>query len=273
MDATSEEHEDHLTPPYGSLDRRSTFFVATFNLIATIVGGGVLTLPYAFFKCGIIVATIFMVIAAWITNGSLQILCYAARDTGATSYGEVARAAFGQWFEWIVSFFLFLFLSIALVAYMILIRDIWTPLVLDIAWMKSSVICLIGQDDSSTTNFQEQEGNIVLLMILLFLLPCLIQRTLYALRFNCYIGFTSVSILCVALCYQAYYEVIRTMNSHDGTVDESALNSYVWIPRQWGDLLFSFPIFMLSFLCHFNVIAIQGALVAPSRQRMDLVIR
>ena len=45
--------EDHLAPPYDSDERPSNLFVGTFNLIATIIGGGVLSLPIVFEKCGI----------------------------------------------------------------------------------------------------------------------------------------------------------------------------------------------------------------------------
>ena len=45
--------EDHLAPPYDSDERPSNLFVGTFNLIATIIGGGVLSLPVVFEKCGI----------------------------------------------------------------------------------------------------------------------------------------------------------------------------------------------------------------------------
>jgi hypothetical protein len=74
--------DDLLVPSFDSLERKSTILPATFNLVATIVGGGVLSLPLAFEKCGIAVATILMVLAAW-TNQSLQMLCISARQTGA----------------------------------------------------------------------------------------------------------------------------------------------------------------------------------------------
>ena len=57
-----------LVPPFDSEERHSSMLVATFNLVATIVGGGVLSLPFAFQKCGIVLATILMLFAAVITN-------------------------------------------------------------------------------------------------------------------------------------------------------------------------------------------------------------
>jgi hypothetical protein len=65
--------QDHLTPcfdcPHG--DRPSTLFIGAFNLIASIVGGGTLSLPIVFSKCGIVFTTLAMMLSAYITYMSL----------------------------------------------------------------------------------------------------------------------------------------------------------------------------------------------------------
>ncbi len=137
--------QDHLAPPFsasqnddtatdisssgGSSNRPSTLLVGTFNLIATIIGGGVLSLPIAFQKCGIFTTTLFTLLSAYMTYSSLIMLCYSSRRSGGSSYGEVARSAFGEKMEECVSWLLFIFLVFVIAAYMVLIRDIWTPLV------------------------------------------------------------------------------------------------------------------------------------------------
>jgi amino acid permease len=88
-----------LAPEYDSPQRKSPLVVATFNLTATIVGGGVLSLPLAFARCGVVLGTVLMIVAAIITDRSLYLLCLCARQTGATSYGEVGKVAFGKYME------------------------------------------------------------------------------------------------------------------------------------------------------------------------------
>eukprot|EP00523_Entomoneis_sp_CCMP467_P006206 CAMPEP_0168728308 /NCGR_PEP_ID=MMETSP0724-20121128/5617_1 /TAXON_ID=265536 /ORGANISM="Amphiprora sp., Strain CCMP467" /LENGTH=436 /DNA_ID=CAMNT_0008775149 /DNA_START=65 /DNA_END=1372 /DNA_ORIENTATION=+ len=243
--------EDLLAPPFFSDNRRSSILVASFNLLATIVGGGILSLPLVFEKCGVVPATLLLLLAALVTNFSLQQLCLSSRRTGASSYGEVARTAFGDWMEYSVSCLLFIFLLFVLVAYMVLIRDIWTPVI--VAVSGTTEMKLI------TTN-----PNVVLLILLVILSPFLIQKSLYALRFNCYIGFSSVCILCLVLCYRG---VTHPAGQNAGPREIQ----YFKIPTV-ADILFAFPITMLSFCCHFNIVAIQEALVRPSRQRMSRVI-
>lgn len=90
---------DHLTPPFDSSERPSTLFVGTFNLIATVVGGGVLSLPFVFAKCGVAFTTLAMILSAYMTKMSLLMLCFCSRRGGGSSYGEVVRSAFGEKME------------------------------------------------------------------------------------------------------------------------------------------------------------------------------
>mmetsp|Transcript_9177 Transcript_9177/g.13839 ORF Transcript_9177/g.13839 Transcript_9177/m.13839 type:complete len:260 (-) Transcript_9177:92-871(-) len=187
--------QDHLAPPFSACqsgdasNRPSSLLVGTFNLIATIIGGGVLSLPIAFQKCGIFTTTLFMLTSAYMTYMSLITLCYSSRRCGGSSYGEVVRSAFGERMEEGVSWLLFIFLLFVIAAYMVLIRDIWTPLV-------------------GLSMGEEVDGDRMLMGIIVVLLPFLFQRSLHALRWNCYIGFGSILVLCVALCrggFQRYY--------------------------------------------------------------------
>lgn len=53
--------EDHLIPPFNSPLRPSNIIVGAFNLTATIIGGGVLSLPIVFQKCGVLVTTVAVI--------------------------------------------------------------------------------------------------------------------------------------------------------------------------------------------------------------------
>mmetsp|Transcript_26994 Transcript_26994/g.79760 ORF Transcript_26994/g.79760 Transcript_26994/m.79760 type:complete len:105 (-) Transcript_26994:1966-2280(-) len=74
-----------LNPHHECPTRRTGLLPAVFNLVATIVGGGILSVPLAFEKCGVVLATILMVVAAVLTDFSLYIMCSCSRRTGARS--------------------------------------------------------------------------------------------------------------------------------------------------------------------------------------------
>eukprot|EP00980_Cylindrotheca_fusiformis_P016130 scaffold4790_cov98-Cylindrotheca_fusiformis.AAC.14 len=229
---------DELIPDFESTKRQSNLVAATFNLSASIVGGGIMSIPLAFEKCGLVLGSILMLAAAIITERSLYLLCLCARITGASSYGEVGKHAFGTSMEYFISLLLIVVLIFLLIAYMVLVQDIWTS---------------IFQVATGT-----MENNIhrsyVLFAILLFMSPFLVQKTLHALRFNCFVGLASVSVLCVALCHHA----ITT------PLPKPVL---LWTDS-FADVLFAFPIISLSFLSIFNILPIQGSLIQPSRGRM-----
>lgn len=230
---------DIFLPPFDSEKRCSSVVVSIFNLVATIVGGGVLSMPLAFEKCGIVLATFLMVFSALATDRSLYLLCLCSRYTGATSFGEVGGVAFGTWMECVVSMLLFIFLLFVLVAFMILVRDIWTPLV-------------------NGLFLSDVHENIVLFTILVLMSPFLTRRTLYALRFNCYFGFASASILCAGICHHVW---------HDGSVSEVK-----FLPSSTEDALYGFPIITLGFLSSFNILPVHSSLTQPTKKRLGYVL-
>lgn len=257
-----------LVPPFDAPSRQSNTAVAVFNLIATIVGGGVLSLPLAFAKLGIGLATCLMVVAAVVTDQSLYLLCLSARLTGATSYGEVGRVALGPAMETIMAVLLFVFLLFVITAYQVLLRDIWTPLLLVLWWR---VTGSSRHDDDQDHKQPEQEyGNTVLLGMVILLIPFVVQHSLHALRYNCFVGFGSVSLLCAALCHHAFWGTQPTQYSNSN--DDNEDNSMLYMTDQVSNVLFAFPIIMLSYLSHFNILPIQSALQQPSRARTRTVV-
>ena len=141
---------------------------------------------------------------------------------------------------------------------MVLIRDIWTPLV---GMFLGKTVDDEGNDGVS--------GDQVLVGFMIFLLPFLFQRTLHALKWNCYIGFASIIILCSALVRGGFQ---RQHNLHQAEDDDSVYNIDWFKVPSASDALFAFPIIMLAFLCQFNVLSIQNTLQRPTRKRMSHIV-
>ena len=252
---------EFLVPAADSALRKSSILAATFNLIATIVGGGVLSLPFAFQQAGLGGATILMIIAAVITDFSLYILCSCARRTGASSYVGVALKAFGPGFELCATAILFVYLWFVAVAFMVLIADIWSPIILHVF-------------TSPTAEEEDQEDmilwgvirarNLVLVGCMIMLSPLLLRRDLHALRHTCYIGFASICTLCVALVYRS---------TQRNCVNPALFSTDItYMPKAFGNGLFAFPIISLAFLSSFNIISVHCSLVDPTRKRVRMVI-
>jgi amino acid permease len=255
---TGHGSREFLNPAHDSSLRRSSPDVALFNLVATVCGGGVLSLPYAFRRAGILTTLALLILSAIMTNFSLYILCACARRTGGRSYGDVARAAFGPLAEILTTVILFVLLLGILVAYMVLLKGIATPMLLSLA------VSLDIIEDFDEDHF-DRESDALLLILLLCLFPLLLKRDLYALRHTCYVGFCSLVVLTFGLATRAYQ---RNVMIQPGIFAQQAL----WWTSDVKDVIVVFPIVMMSFLCCFNVLGVHGSLVKPTRKRLKMVL-
>ena len=192
-------------------------------------------------------------------------LCYCSRRSGASSYGEICRSAFGTKAEIGVNWVLFVYLLFVIAAFMVLIRDIWVPLV---------DLFLGGSGGRRSTEEDNVNSDVVLTCIIVFLLPFLFQRSLHSLKWNCYIGFVSILILSTALCRGGFQRQFGRSNEqlHDDDEDDDTYAIEFFKLPSVKECLFSFPIVMLAYLCQFNILSIQNTLHRPTRRRMKQVI-
>ena len=114
---------EFLYPAHDCKSRKSSPVVAIVGLVATVCGGGVLSLPIAFSRAGIIPSTVLMIFAAIITDFAMYILCSCARRKGGRSYGDCAKKAFGPLAEICATVLLIFLLCFVLIAYMVLVKD------------------------------------------------------------------------------------------------------------------------------------------------------
>ena len=65
------------------------------NLANTIIGSGIIGLPYAMRQAGLVLGLALLVLVGALTAYSLDILIRAGRRVGKYEYGDAARAIFG----------------------------------------------------------------------------------------------------------------------------------------------------------------------------------
>lgn len=254
--ATSIAEVAFFVPSLESDLRSATVLSATFNMTATIIGGGVLSIPLSCARAGLVPFTILMILSAVTTDFSLYILCSCARRTGSVSFGRVARASFGPIWELITTAVIFFLVVFIVVGLMVLNQGIWSPIVMEL------IHSARGEKSSPTTMFQD---GCVLLVLLICMLPFLLKRDLTSLRHICYVGFFSIAILCAAMVYRTCELNLAT---HPGTFQSNSK----WAASDFGDILAALPIILLAFLCSFNIISVHCSLVDPTRERVKQLI-
>jgi len=253
---------EFLNPEFDSDLRKSSPLTSVVNLVATVCGGGVLTLPIAFARAGIIPSTVMMIFSAAMTEFAMYILCSCARRTGGKSYGDVTRIAFGIKAQIAVTIILAVFLSLVMVAFMVLVKDIWTPLIMHvIPALKTHCIDQWHVDP----DFSKLPSDVFLVGFIILSLPLLFQKDLYALRHTCYVGLASLILLIVAICGRSYQLNFVT--------DVGAFEKNVkWTTHDINDIIYAFPIIVLSFFSIYNVLGVHSSLVNPTRERVKYVL-
>ena len=184
---------ENFATPFDSELRTGRVSSSVFALVSTIIGGGVLSLPYAFAKAGAVLGPLFLVASAAASDFSIYILVSSARRTGARNYEAVASAAFGRRARTATVLLLFVLTFMCCVAYIVLARDLTSPLVARWAGLPptaalDSVVCLVWVG---------------------LVLPACMRRSMSGLRYNSILSVTSISFLGVAIAVRAAQHLHR----------------------------------------------------------------
>ncbi|KAG5190245.1 transmembrane amino acid transporter protein-domain-containing protein [Tribonema minus] len=225
---------------------------AVLNLISTVLGGGVLSLPFALQRAGLIPGLALLVLTALASDFSVYILVSCSRRSGAQSFEEVAEKAFGprakRWGMALIICVTYL----PLIAYIILMRDLVAPVV--------ELYVLGGATMSRGAR------NLLAAALVAAVFPvCLVER-LHGLRAACLVSIASITMLAVAIITRAAQCV--------GAAPRGALRGAVnlWPRDGASGALQSVPIWICAFVCHFNVLPVHGALARPTRRRLHRTV-
>ena len=245
------ELPDSFSPPFDNEGRVSTVTVGIFNILNTCVGGGTLSLPYAFSKCGWLIATLLCIFSMLCSIFSMKILCTLARKLGCSSYSDIMEKALGYSGKRATSFILFFILILVLIAFLVLLRDI--------------AVAVVEFFTPDNYHLSVQLKNLVTIVLTSVSFPLMTSDNLHALRYVSYAGSICVFILLCTICQKTY------------TVNVTSPASYEHAPVRWGpesasDLFAAIPIIFISFLCQFNVLGVYSDLHRPSTENIDAVI-
>jgi amino acid permease len=266
---------EFLYPELTSNQRQATLSAAVFSLVSTIIGGGVLSLPYAFRHTGIILGIIYIILIALASNFSIYILISASRRAhffhlennnngngninsnvntrekptiGINSYEELAYTAFGSKARILTLVLMLCLIYLAAMAYLILMRDLLAPLI----QFGCGVI------------LTPLQRSIALWLAVVSILPLCCMRSMNSLRFTSVISVSAMMILAVVICFRS---IDRNFVQHK--FDSEAI---LWVNTDISASLYAFPIISVAYLCHFNVLPLHSELQAPSRKRVRTFI-
>ena len=251
---------DHVSPAFGSVNRTMHKRSAIFSLVSTILGGGVLSLPFAFSKTGVIGGPLILICCAVLSDYSLKLLLLAARYGSAVeTFEEVAKKAYGRKAQISTVLLLFVLTWMCCVAYSVLIGDLLAPIV---TWAIPHVN--IGSSG--------WERKALIVIATSCVAPLGVLKSLNALRFTSAFCVISVTLLAVCIGYKSATDGYGFKHTDPQDPDLSVHRHLKLWPESFGDILYATPIFFISYLCHFNVLSTHCEMKQPSLERLSHVI-
>eukprot|EP00903_Cladosiphon_okamuranus_P007874 g7611.t1 len=239
---------EHFTPHFFSEKRQGTVTGAVATLLGTLLGGGVLSLPFALRRSGIISGAILLVLTAVATDFTVFTLVSCSRRSGGSTYESVADVAFGRRAKLLCMALVICVTYLPLVGYTILLRDLLAPL----------LEVMMGKELGG------QARNIMVSVLVVLIYPACTLKTLTALRHLSLLSVLAVTLLTVFIGIRAGECAVS-----EG-VPASAVN--LWPEDGWSGVLQAIPIYICAFGCHFNVLPVHCELAKPTRERLHRLV-
>ncbi|KAJ9573587.1 hypothetical protein L9F63_009041, partial [Diploptera punctata] len=226
--------------------QQSSLPLASFNYINSIIGSGVIGIPYALHQAGFGIGLILLVLVAVATDYSLVLMIRSGHLSGAFSYQGLMEAAFGKPGYILLSFLQFIYPFIAMVSYNVVVGDTLTKV----------LIRLTGISPGSLLSHRE----IVVAFATVFITaPLCLYRDIAKLAKISFLSLVFISFILITI-------FIRLGTLHD--IVQNTSDS--WKFANWG-IVPAIGVMAFAFMCHHNTFLLYGSIQDADQQRWDTV--
>jgi len=179
---------------------KSSYLGASFNFINSIVGAGIIGIPYAIGQCGFFTGVFMLTFVAFLVNRSVLMLIKSGIKANRYNLEEVSEYYLGPLGYFASLLFMFLFAYGAQVAYLVIAGDTF-PVVFDVLFSSSGV----GGGDRTI---------VTVALAVVIVLPLCLLRDLSSLSWTSFLSVLAdtllIVILVIASPYEARQEHIQT---------------------------------------------------------------
>ncbi|KAI3660257.1 hypothetical protein MP638_005120 [Amoeboaphelidium occidentale] len=241
-DEIAADYEQHLPGNTGT----SSISGAVLNFTNSIVGAGIIGLPYALNQAGLGFGILIMTSLAFLVDWTVRLLVRTSKLAGVSTYQDLVEFCFGRKGLIAISVFQFLFAFGAMCAYSVIVGDT-VPLVLQ---------KMLGDDLSPAMQFLTSRRFIIILTTLGVSLPLSLYRDISKLA-------KASAFAMVALVFILIVVMIQ------GPLDSN--KSPPLLDFMHPNFLQSVGVISFAFVCHHNSFLIFSSLVKPSLNRWEIV--
>ncbi|XP_008215222.1 putative sodium-coupled neutral amino acid transporter 11 isoform X1 [Nasonia vitripennis] len=221
--------------------------LASFNFINSIIGSGVIGIPYALHQAGFGLGIALLVIVAILTDYSLILMVRSGHLCGEMSYQGLMRASFGRPGFYILTALQFIYPFIAMVSYNVVVGDTVTKV----------LIRVTGLDPDS---FIVKREVVIFLATLLVVIPLCLYRNVAKLA-----KISFLSLVCVGFILLAIFIRMDSMSSIVPSHPDS------WKFGNIAGIVPAVGIMAFAFMCHHNTFLIYGSIERATQEKWDVV--
>ncbi|XP_029679402.1 putative sodium-coupled neutral amino acid transporter 11 isoform X2 [Formica exsecta] len=247
----SEESYDDMRRLVGEEEEESGKFsslpLASFNFINSIIGSGVIGIPYALHQAGFGLGIALLILVAALTDYSLILMVRSGHICGEMSYQGLMRASFGRAGFYILTGLQFFYPFIAMVSYNVVVGDTVTKVLIRVTGM------------NETSIFAHRQV-VILLATLGITIPLCLYRNVARLA-----KISFLSLVCVGFILLAIFIRMDSMSAMVPSQNDS------WRFANLPGVIPSVGIMAFAFMCHHNTFLIYGSIERATQQKWDVV--
>ncbi|XP_023192314.1 putative sodium-coupled neutral amino acid transporter 11 isoform X1 [Xiphophorus maculatus] len=218
---------------------RCSMISASFNFINSIIGSGIIGLPYALNQAGLPFGLLLLMLVGFITDYSIVLLIKGGNLSGSNSYQSLVQNTFGFPGFLILSALQFLYPFIAMISYNITTGDTLTKVFQRIPG--------VGPD-----HILAERHFVILLSTFLFTLPLSLYRNIERLGKVSFLSMVlTLTILIIVMIRAATLgpQIVPTENA--------------WAFAKWNSIQ-AVGVMSFAFICHHNSFLIYNSLEHPT---------
>jgi len=227
-------------------ENKSNILGASANLVVSIVGAGIVGIPYAMEQSGLVAGFVMIVVVAFMTEKSLRLLIETAKHIDVPSYETLFEACFGKGGFYSMCAIMFIMSYGAMVSYLMIMKD--------------SIAGLLGvaKDDYPMKRL------FLILFTAAIAFPLSAQRDMADLAKTSKVSVTFYFFIVSFIL--AFSPLVSTVEANGGLYETLAHSIYR------GDTFFvGLGVLSFAFVCQHSAFILAGSLERPTNKRWSKV--